>query len=62
VACSLRLALVLLLASSILVVVPGEATAVVPGGIGRIVFVSTADHVSGEIYVRDFAGASPTCT
>lgn len=57
---SLRIALVLLLTSSALVVVPGEGDAVVPGAIGRIAFVSDVDHVSGEIYVRDFAGSSPT--
>ncbi len=50
----LRLALVLLLTSAVLVVVPGEVDATVPGAIGRIVFVSGA-----EIYVRDFAGSTP---
>ena len=55
----LRMALVLLLATSILVVIPGEADATVPGGIGRIVFLSDADDPNGDIYVRDFAGSSP---
>ena len=55
----LRMALVLLLATSILVVIPGEAGATVPGGIGRIAFTSDADEVTGEIYVRDFASSSP---
>ena len=56
---ALRLALVLVLATSILVAMPGEVDATVPGAIDRIVFVSNADHISGEIYVRDFAGSSP---
>lgn len=55
---TLRMALVLLLASSTLVVVPSEVGATVPGAIGRIVFVSDADSGS-EIYVRDFADSSP---
>jgi Tol biopolymer transport system component len=53
------MALVLLLATSILVVIPGEVDAIVPGGIGRIAFVSDVDEIQGEIYVRDFAGSSP---
>ncbi len=56
---TVRMALVLLLATSVLVVVPGESDATVPGEIGRIAFVSDVDHVSGEIYVRDFAGSTP---
>jgi Tol biopolymer transport system component len=56
---ALRMTLILLLATSILVVIPGEADATVPGGIGRIAFVSDADEVTGEIYVRDFFGSSP---
>ena len=56
---ALRIALVLLLASTVVVVVPGEADATVPGGIGRIVFVSDAHDPMGDIYVRDFAGSSP---
>lgn len=56
---TLRMALVLVLATSILVVIPGGAAASVPGGIDRIVFVSDADEPWGEIYVRDFAGSSP---
>jgi len=54
-----RLALVLLLAGWILVVVPGEGDAVVPGDIGRIAFLSNADEPTAEIYIRDFAGSSP---
>jgi Tol biopolymer transport system component len=57
---ALRIALVLLLATSILVVIPGEGDATVPGGIGRIVFSSDADELESELYVRDFAGSSPT--
>ncbi len=57
---ALRSVLVLLLASSVLVVVPGEVDATVPGDIGRIVFVSNRDHAYGEIYVRDFAGSTAT--
>ncbi len=57
---ALRMVLVFLLAGSILVVVPGEGDATVPGAIGRIAFVSDMDHGSGEIYVRDFAGSTPT--
>lgn len=56
---ALRMTLVLLLATSILVVVPGEGDATVPGAIGRIVFSSDADHMESELYVRDFAGSSP---
>ena len=56
---ALRMSLVLLLASCILAVIPGEAAPTVPGGIGRIVFESTADHSAGEIYVRDFGSDSP---
>jgi Tol biopolymer transport system component len=59
VARALRIGLVLLLASSVLVVVPGEVEATVPGGIGRIVFDSDADHFKGEIYVREFGGSDP---
>ncbi len=57
---AVRLALVLLLTTATLVVIPGEGEATVPGDIGQIAFVSDVDHVSGEIYVRDFAGSSPT--
>ncbi|MDX2343049.1 MAG: hypothetical protein QNL12_04635, partial [Acidimicrobiia bacterium] len=56
---ALRSVLVLLLATSVLVVVPGEVDATVPGAIGRIAFVSNADQSSGEIYLRDFAGSTP---
>jgi len=57
---SWRIALVLLLTCSALVVVPGEGDATIPGDIGRIVFVSNRDSVQGDIYVRDFAGSSAT--
>lgn len=57
---TLRMLLVGLLLSSLLVVVPGEVSATVPGAIGRITFTSDADQANGEIYVRDFAGSSPT--
>ncbi len=57
---TLRLALVLLLATAVMVVIPGEASAVVPGDIGRIVFVSDAVDSQGDIYVRDFSGSNPT--
>jgi dipeptidyl aminopeptidase/acylaminoacyl peptidase len=56
---ALRMALVLLLASSILVVVPGEVDATVPGAIGRIAYVSEAIDPLGDIYVRDFSGGTP---
>ena len=56
---SLRMALVLLLATSILVVIPGEGDATLPGAIDRILFSSNADHASWEIYSRDFDGNSP---
>ena len=56
---ALRLALVLLLATSILVVIPGDVEATVPGAIGRIAYTSDADDAAGEIYVRDFASSSP---
>jgi dipeptidyl aminopeptidase/acylaminoacyl peptidase len=56
---ALRMTLVLLLATSILVVIPGEVDATPPGAIGRIAFTSSADEVTGEIYVRDFDGSSP---
>lgn len=56
---ALRMTLVLMFTTSIVVVIPGEVAATVPGEIGRIVFVSDSEHVSGEIYVRDFAGSSP---
>ncbi len=55
-----RLALVLLLVGSALIVIPGEGEANVPGDIGRIAFLSTRDHAFGEIYVRDFSGSTPT--
>jgi Tol biopolymer transport system component len=51
--------LVLLLASSILVVVPGEVEATPPGDIGRIVFAATIDGPASEIYVREFASSTP---
>ncbi|MEA2003303.1 MAG: DPP IV N-terminal domain-containing protein, partial [Actinomycetota bacterium] len=54
---TLRMTLVLLLATSILVVIPGEVDATPPGEIGRIAFISTRDEIAGEIYVRDFAGS-----
>lgn len=56
---ALRLALVVVLATSVVVVIPGEAAATTPGGIGRIVFVSDGDDPQGDIYVRDFGGSSP---
>jgi Tol biopolymer transport system component len=56
---ALHSVLVLLLATSILVVVPGEVDATVPGAIGRIVYVSDAADPQGDIYVRDFAGGTP---
>ncbi len=56
---SLRMALVLLLASSLVAVVPGEGDAVVPGAVGRFVYVSDATDVFGDIYVRGFAGGTP---
>ncbi len=37
-------------------IAPPSAESVVPGAVGRIVFVSTRDIGSGEIYTRDFAG------
>ncbi|MDJ0953768.1 MAG: Ig-like domain-containing protein [Acidimicrobiia bacterium] len=57
---AVRVLLVALLAYSVLGVVPGEVEATVPGAIGRIVFRSDMDHPKGEIYIRDFAGGSPT--
>ena len=56
---AVRLTLVLLLATSMLVVVPGEGSATLPGRIDRILFASTADSAAWEIYSRDFAGTSP---
>jgi VCBS repeat-containing protein len=56
---TLRMLLVGLLLSSLLVVVPGEVSATVPGAIGRIAFTSDADDAAGEIYVRDFTGSTP---
>ncbi len=56
---TLRMLLVGLLLSSLLVVVPGEVSATVPGAIGRFAFTSDADQANREIYVRDFAGSSP---
>ncbi len=56
---TLRTALVLLLATSTLVVVPGEGDATVPGAVGRIAYVSEAMDPNGDIYVRDFAGGTP---
>ncbi len=53
-----RTSLVLLLVSSLLVVIPGEATATVPGDIGRIVFGYMGPDYNQDIYVRDFAGDS----
>lgn len=55
----LRMTLVLLLASWILVVVPGEVDATVPGAIGRIAYVSEAEDPLGDIYIRDFSGGTP---
>lgn len=57
---SLRLALVLLLAVTALVVIPGEVDATVAGGLGRIVFVSDRDDPTGDIYVREFGGSTVT--
>ncbi len=57
---AVRLLLVALLTCSVLGVIPGEVDATVPGAIGRIVFRSDIDHAKGEVYVRDFAGGSPT--
>ncbi len=54
-----RMTLIFAMATSILAVMPGEGEATVPGGIDRIAFVSNSDHISGEIYVRDFAGSTP---
>ncbi len=51
--------LVLLLATSILVVIPGEVDATVPGGIGRIAFTDDTFDMNGDIFVRDFAGSTP---
>jgi Tol biopolymer transport system component len=56
---ALRMTLVLLLATSILVVVPGELDATVPGAIGRITFTSDSFDLNGDIFVRDFAGSTP---
>ncbi len=56
---AVRMTLVLVLATSILAVIPGEVEATPPGAIGRIAFTSSADEVTGEIYVRDFDGSSP---
>ncbi len=56
---ALRMLLVGVLASSILVVIPGNGSATVPGAIGRIAFTSDADDAAGEIYVRDFTGSTP---
>ena len=39
-------------------VVPRSADATTPGAVGRIVFVSTQDDPSGDIYTRPFAGGS----
>lgn len=55
----LRTTLALMMAATALAMIPVEATATVPGEIGRIVFSSDADHISSEIYVRDFASSSP---
>ncbi len=55
-ACALRMSVVLLLATSSLVVISGEATATVPGAIGRIVFGHIGEDFNQDIYVRDFAG------
>jgi Tol biopolymer transport system component len=57
---ALRLVTVGLLAASILVVIPGEVSAIVPGATGRIAFISNADGGNWDIYVRDFASSSPT--
>ncbi len=54
-----RKASVLLFAGSLLALAPGVGEATVPGAIGHIVYVSTADNGNGEIYVRDYAGSSP---
>ncbi|MEA2024767.1 MAG: Ig-like domain-containing protein, partial [Actinomycetota bacterium] len=51
--------LAMLLAFSAMIAGPEPSTAVVPGGIGRIAFSSTMDHIAGEIYVRDFSGGTP---
>ncbi|MCP4309375.1 MAG: hypothetical protein GY788_31780 [bacterium] len=56
---ALRLGLVLLATSAVLVVVPGEVDAVIPGAIDEIAFSSDADHSADEIYTRAFDGASP---
>jgi Tol biopolymer transport system component len=56
---TMRVAFVVSFVLSLLVVIPGDSAAVVPGGIGRIAFLSNADHPSEEIYVRDFAGSTP---
>ena len=45
---------------AVLIVAPDPSAAVVPGGIGRIVFVSTSDDANGDIYTRDFAGGAWT--
>ena len=55
----LRVIVVVLMASLVLVAIPGAGTAVVPGAIDRIAFVSDADEATGEIYVRDFDGNNP---
>ncbi len=54
-----RLVLVLLLAGSLLGVIPGKGDATLPGAIDRILFSSNADHAAWEIYSRDFGGSSP---
>jgi Tol biopolymer transport system component len=45
---------------AVLIVAPDPSAAVVPGGIGRIAFVSTSDDANGDIYTRDFAGGAWT--
>ena len=47
-------------AGVLVIVVPEPAESVVPGGVGRIVFVSDRDDPQGEIYTRDFAGGTWT--
>lgn len=58
---TLRIGMGVLLAASILVVVPGEVAAIVPGGVDQIAFSATpTSSFNYDIYVRDFDGNSPT--
>lgn len=55
---ALRLAVILFMAATALAVIPGEGSAIVPGGVDKIAFASNFSG-SYDINTRDFDGNSP---